>query len=182
MTDDNILRLIQKGRQRGLGGAVEQYGAYVATVICNVLGTAGTMEDCEELSGDVFFTLWQHSGGIEPEKLKSWLGAVARNRARDLLRKRKLELSMDQDVLFLPTASMEDQVYEKMMREMLLTAVRDMPPPDKDIFLLYYYHYDTMEEISLRMGLPLGTVKSKLHRGRQKLKEILSEQEVEEWN
>lgn len=41
MTNEHILRLIQKGRQRGLAGAVEQYGAYVATVVRNVLGEVG---------------------------------------------------------------------------------------------------------------------------------------------
>lgn len=182
MTDQNILRLVQKRRQRGLAAAVEQYGAYVATIIRNVLGSSGTMEDCEELSGDVFFALWQHSEGIDPEKLKAWLGAVARNRARDLLRKRRPELPMDQDVLYLPDTAMEDQVYEKILREQILNAVQNFQEPDKDIFLLYYYHYDTMEEIALRLGLPLGTVKSKLHRCRQKLKDILLEQEDERWN
>lgn len=182
VTDENILRFVKKRRQRGLAAAVEQYGAYVATIIRNVLGSSGTMEDCEELSGDVFFALWQHPDGIAPEKLKAWLGAVARNRARDLLRKRKPELPMDQDVLYLPDVAIEDQVYEKMLREQILAAVQNLSEPDKDIFLFYYYHYDTMEEIALRLGLPLGTVKSKLHRGRQKLKEILSEQEVEAWN
>lgn len=179
MTDSEILRHILKRHQRGLERAIDQYGAYVATVIRNVLGTAGTMEDCQELSGDVFFALWQHPDHIQPEKLRPWLGAVARNRARDLLRSRKTTLPMEEDVLELPGISTEEQVMHNLTRQMLLDAVKNMPCPDKDIFLLYYYHYDTMEEISERLEIPLGTVKSKLYRGKQRLRDILLQEEVE---
>lgn len=182
MTEQEMLKKIGQGKQKALEAAIDQYGAYVATVIRNVLSSSGSLEDAEELSGDVFFTLWQHAGEISEGKLKAWLGAVARNRAKDLLRRRNPTLPMDEDVLTISVASPEDQVLLNLKKQALLDAVKTMPLPDREIFLLYYYHFDTAEEIARRMDMPLGTVKSKLHRGKKRLKEILSEQEAESWN
>ena len=182
MTDADIVRKLRQKRTRALEVAIDRYGAYVATVIRNVLGANGTMEDAEELSSDVFFTLWEHATEVEAGKLKQWLGAVARNRARDLLRKRKTLLPMDQDVLLIASESPEDKAFSNLKKQELLDCIKAMGQPDKDIFLRYYYYYNSIEEIAQSMGLSVGTVKSKLHRGRKRLKERLVEQEVAEWN
>ena len=54
-----------------------------------------------------------------------------------------------------------------------------MPPVDKEIFLRYYYEYQTMEQISASMDIPVGTIKSRLSRGRRRLKQVIMEQEAE---
>ena len=178
MQEDILLKKLRERRNRALEIAIDQYGAYVATVIRNVLGASGTMEDAEELSVDVFYALWEHADTVTEGKLKAWLGAVARNRAKDLLRKRRPALPMDEDVLAIPTDSPEDQALLEDQKRMLLEAVKSMPEPEREIFLRFYYKCETMESIALRMGMPLGTVKTKLHRGRKRLKVLLSEQEA----
>ena len=127
----------------------------------------------------MFYSLWKHSGTISGGKLKAWLGAVARNRAKSFLRSSHMTLPMDEDVLELPDASPEQQAMEKDIRLRLLAAVRAMPPVDKEIFLRYYYEYQTMEYISAVMDMPVGTIKSRLSRGRRKLQKIIMEQEAE---
>lgn len=178
MQDTELLKKLKQHRPRALERAIDQYGAYVATVIRNVLGAAGNMEDAEELSADVFYALWEHADQITAGKLKTWLGAVARNRAKDLLRKRRMTLPMDEDVLSIPVESPEEQIMLEAQKQMLLEAVQSMSEPDREIFLRYYYKFETMEEIALRMGIPIGTIKTKLHRGRKRLKDILEEQEA----
>ena len=59
----------------------------------------------------------------------------------------------------------------------MLQAVESMGEPDREIFLRFYYLFQTMEEIALQMRMPLGTVKTKLYRGRKRLKAMLEEQE-----
>lgn len=182
MEEAEMLQKIIRRRPRALEQVIDQYGAYVATVVGNVLGGAGTREDVEELAADVFFSLWEHAQTVTPGKLKPWLGAVSRNRARDFLRKVKPVLPMEEDVLTIPTDSPEQHALAAAQRRELLDAVEAMPEPDREIFLRYYYLYETMEAIALRMGLPLGTIKSKLHRGRKTLRDRLTEQEVERWS
>lgn len=180
MQEAELLKKLRQKRSRALEAAMDQYGGYVATVVRNVLGTAGTLEDAEEVAVDVFFALWEHADTVTEGKLKPWLGAVARNRAKDLLRKRRPALPMDEDVLTIPTDSPEDQAMLEAQKQLLLDTVRAMPEPDREIFLRYYYKFETMEAIALGLGMPLGTVKTRLHRGRKRLKELLTEQEAAE--
>lgn len=86
---------------------------------------------------------------------------------------------MDEDVLELPDASPENKALEQDLKRRLLEAVRAMPPLDKEIFLRYYYEYQTMEQIAAAMEIPIGTIKSRLSRGRRKLRQAILEQEAE---
>ena len=176
MTEEELHHKLSHRQQRALQEAMERYGSYVKTVIYNVLRNQGTREDLEELSSDVFYSLWEHAGAISRGKVKAWLGAVARNRAKSFLHQ---TLPMDEDVLELPDASPENQTLEKDLRRRLLDAVRSMPPVDKEIFLRYYYEYQTMEQIAASMDIPVGTIKSRLSRGRRRLKQVIMEQEAE---
>ncbi len=178
MQETLLLKKLRQRRNRALEIAIDQYGAYVATVVRNVLGSSGTMEDTEEITADVFYTLWEKAGTVTEGKLRPWLGAVARNRAKDFLRGHRAELPMDTDVLTIPADSPEEQAILDDQKRALLGAVKSMEEPDREIFLRFYYKFETMEHIALRLGLPLGTVKAKLHRGRKRLKEQLTEQEA----
>ena len=177
MREAELLKKIGQHRGRALEFAIDQYGAYVYTVIRNILGVSCAAEDAEELSADVFYALWEHADQVREGKLKPWLGAVARNRAKDLLRKRHPTLPMDEDVLSIPAGSPEEQTLAEERKRELLEAVESMGEPDREIFLRYYYKFETMEEIARRLAMPLGTVKTRLHRGRKRLKDILEEQE-----
>lgn len=179
VTEEELHHKLTHRQQRALQEAMERYGSYVKTVIYNVLRSRGTREDLEELSSDVFYSLWEHVGTISRGKVKAWLGAVARNRAKSFLRSSHQTLPMDEDVLELPDASPENQALEKDLRRRLLAAVQSMPPVDKEIFLRYYYEYQTMEQISASMDIPVGTIKSRLSRGRRRLKQVIMEQEAE---
>ena len=79
MTEEELHHKLTCRQHQALQEAMERYGSYVKTVIYNVLRSQGTREDLEELSSDVFYSLWEHAGTISRGKIKAWLGAVARN-------------------------------------------------------------------------------------------------------
>ena len=64
MTEEELHHKLTHRQQRALQEAMERYGSYVKTVIYNVLRSRGTREDLEELSSDVFYSLWEHAGTI----------------------------------------------------------------------------------------------------------------------
>ncbi len=177
MQEAELLKKLRHRRPGALETAIDQYGAYAAAIIRSVLGSVGSVEDVEELAADVFYVLWEHAEQVAEGKLKPWLGAVARNRAKDMLRKRRSKLPMDEDVLSVSARTPEEQVLVEEQKQELLQAVESMGEPDREIFLRFYYLFQTMDEISMQMGMPLGTVKTKLHRGKKRLKAMLEEQE-----
>lgn len=178
MTEEELHHKLTQRQSEALEEAVRRYDSYVKTVIYNVIRTCGSQEDIEELTSDVFYTLWDKAACVSRGKLKAWLGAVARNRAKSFLRTKKLFLPMDEDMLELPDGTPEDKALEQDLKRRLLAAVRAMPKLDREIFLRYYYEYQPIEQISVAMDLPVGTVKSRLSRGRQKLRKVMLKQEA----
>lgn len=177
MKEARIRAGLEEKNINALEEAVKGYGAYVRTVILNILGNRGEKEDVEELMNDVFFTLWQHVEDIYPGKIKPWLAAVARNRAKSFLRGQRAELPMDEDVIAISVETPEDAALLKERKQQLLLAIHRMPKQEKEIFLRYYFNLQGVEEIASRMSIPTGTVKSRLYRGRKRLRAVLQEQE-----
>ena len=87
MENHTLIRRLKRGDPGALETTITSYGTYVATVIRNQLGRFATPEDVEELSSDAFVSLWQNRSTLKTERLRGWLGATARNCARDFLHK-----------------------------------------------------------------------------------------------
>lgn len=86
MTDERILQKMQAGQTEALHTLMEKYNRYVYNIIAYILGHAGSREDVEELLQDTFYSVWQHAENIQSRKLKAYLCAAARNKAKSWLR------------------------------------------------------------------------------------------------
>lgn len=75
MTDTLLLRQLRRGSQRALEQAIEQYSAYVVTVIRNRSRGLLAPEDHEEIASDVFLALWQNAGRISAGSLPFLAGS-----------------------------------------------------------------------------------------------------------
>ena len=105
-----------------------------------------------------------------------WLGVVARNRALKHLRALRLELPLED--AFLPgpepTRFWERQEETQLVRQALLR----LSPTDRDIFLRHYYWRQTVARIAEELGMNPSTVKSRLKRGREKLRNTLKKEDA----
>ena len=172
MKEERILRKMQKGDPDGLSALMDGYIPYVSTVVWNILRGAMTAEDAEEVVSDVFLAAWEQADQLQPGKIKAWLGAVARNKAKNKLRDIGQALPLEEDVLeTLDTsfASLERQEQKILVR----CAVDSLPTQEREIFLRHYYYAQSVADISREMDMNQSTVKTKLRRGRQKLQEYL---------
>ena len=167
MVDEaKLLRRLRAGDVRALEQAVTVYTPYLSTAIYRAVGGALSREDVEELLSDAFVCLWERAGGIDPEKgsLRSYLAAVARNGAYRRLRERRESVPLE-EAGEVPAPPPEDLgVWD---------AVMSLGEPDAELFVRYYRYGQSVREIAAATGLKPGTVKSRLSRGRQKLKTIL---------
>lgn len=175
MREEAIIKKIRAGDPTGLETLMEHYIPYVSAVVWNILRNAMPVEDGEEVVSDVFLAVWRRPEALRPGSVKAWLGAVARNMAKNRLRQISQTLPLEEDVLELPGPDDPPGEYERTLeRQLVRQAVDSLPGPDREIFLRHYYYAQTVQEISRHMHLNESTVKTKLRRGRMKLKDILT--------
>ena len=175
LKEAGLLRRIQNRESAALGELMERYTPYVAAIVRNITDPPLQAEDVEEVVSDVFLSLWHNAADVEEGKLRPWLAAVTRNRAKDKLRALHLSLPLEEDALELTA---EDPETETLRREAIRTtkeAVDALGEPDRSIFRRYYYLYQKTDEIAAEMGVKPSVVRNRLSRGREKLKKILVE-------
>ena len=175
MTEAVLLSRLQKGDSRALNAIMAQYGPYVQTIAANITIPPLRPEDVEEVSSDVFLALWNNAGAVEDGKLKGWLAAVTRNMAKNRLRSLHLALPLEEDYLLLDVPDAEDALLEQELQALTREAVASLPEPEHSIFVRHYFLYQKTADIAEAMGLNASTVRSKLLRGREKLKAYLTE-------
>ena len=174
MRDATILQKLKRGDPKGLELLMKSYLPYVSVIVWNILQGSMAPEDAEEVVSDVFLAAWNQADDLDAGHIKSWLGAVARNKAKNKLRRRGRSLPLEEDLLDLPDLSDPTTDLEQAEEQELVRRAADaLPEEEREIFLRHYYYTQPVKEIALTMALNESTVKSKLRRGRMKLKEAL---------
>ena len=169
-------RLIRKLRQQdeqALETLIRTYTPYLSTVIYRAAGNGLTREDTEEIISDAFVSLWQNAERLDPEKgtIRSYLAGTVRNLAYKHLRDRSSELSLDE----LGT-EISGTLVTATPDETLWQAVAELGEEDCEIFIRFYRYRETLKDISKAMNMKVPTVKTRLSRGKAKLRKILTEE------
>ena len=89
MTERTLLRQLKDGDTGALSEIIGLYTPYLYTIASNIMAPQLPREDIEEAVSDAFVELWTHRAELLPGKLKPWLAAVVRNKAKDALRAHK---------------------------------------------------------------------------------------------
>lgn len=175
MNEKTLLRLLKRGDTAALEQIIDHYSSYTAAVIRSVIGKTMTAQDIEEVTADVFVVLWQQADQVQAGHLKGYLSSIARNKALNKLRERGETLELEEDIL-IPDDQLPERILTvKEQNKLLNAALLEMGQPDRDIFLRHYYYTQTVAQIGAELHLNLSTVKSRLARGRKKLKKQLEE-------
>ncbi len=177
--EKRLAAALKKGSVKALEKVIDTYSAYVCTVIRNFSHGTLTEDDIDEICSDVFFNVWQHREGLNPENgLRPYLSAAARNAVKNIFRTEKPDTLSDSDI---SEFEIEDQnkVYEQAeLNEMILclkNGLKELSERDREIFLLYYFLGKKAPEIAILTNLTEGSVRSVLSRTRKKLKDYLIE-------
>ena len=179
MSEETILRKMRSGDPAGLEALMDRYLPYVSAVVWNILRGSMNPEDGEETASDVFLAAWEQAGELQPGRVKAWLGAVARHKAKNKLRQAGRTLPLEDDVLDIPgPGDPAGELEQAEERTLVRRALLSLPEPDQEIFLRHYYYAQSVKEIAAAMALNESTVKTKLRRGRFKLKELLTKEEL----
>ena len=174
-----LLRRLRKGDPAALSELIRGYGPYVYAIASNIMSHALTPEDVEEVISDAFVSLWENRGRIEGELLRSYLAAIVRNKAKSALRRAHATEPLDDDLLSIQIPNEpERNALMSELRELTRQAVDALGEPDREIFQRHYFLYQKAEEIAADMGMNSATVRTRLARGRKRLKAYLTERGI----
>ncbi len=175
LTDTEIITKVLRGEQAYFVQLVERYQNYVFTL---VLRMADNREDAEEISQDVFVKAYRALADFRGEsRFSTWLYTIVRTSCITFLRKKKLvTVSIDDEAKPMQLENREsgfraNSVEQKSKHAMVNEAILLLGPDDRQVITLFYQGEQSLEEIGKIMGLEPNTVKVKLHRARQRLKE-----------
>lgn len=174
MDEKEYLNKLKRKDESALAWFIDRYAAYVNTIIYSIIGSSMSAEDMEEVASDVFFTFWCNAGQVRHGKVKAYLSGVARNKAKEYTRKIKKEVTLEDDLLIISDENLEKGAEMRELSKYLKETILELPYPDREIFLRYYYYYQPVAEIAQEMDMNVSTIKTKLRRGRDKLREIIS--------
>ena len=180
MADETQLLNKLKKKERGsLEKAIEIYTPFLAAIIFNMAGTSLSASDIEEIVSDAFISLWKSAAYIDLEKgsIKNYIGATAKNLARRKLQKQQPDYLPIDDMEIPMPDNTEKEVFENNASEFVWRQVMALGEPDNEIFVRYYKYGEKIRMIAGTMELNVSTIKTKLARGKKKLKKLLSDAE-----
>jgi RNA polymerase sigma-70 factor (ECF subfamily) len=157
------------------GRLYDEHGRGVYAAAMGILGDRALAQDVTQ---DVFVKLWRHPRRFEPARgpIGPYLRLLARSRALDLWRERQAadraadRLAVALAVQSPPVAEGPDAlVLQGADRERVRVALRKLPPAQREALLLAYWGGLTADEVARRVGVPLGTAKSRIRLGLSRL-------------
>ena len=173
--DTEIIKRILQGEQNAFSLLLERYQNYVFTLI---LRFTENREDAEEIAQDVFVKAYRSMADFRGDsKFSTWLYTITRTTCISFLRKKKLDtISLDNENNSLQLENREssfsaDGIEQKSRHQILNRAISMLSPDDSQVLTLFYKGDQTLEEIGQIMRQAPNTIKVKLHRARQRLKE-----------
>lgn len=182
----NDAELISRVAERDPKALEVLYDRYNRVVYSFALRIVGDPQIAEELLQEVFFRAWQQGRAFRESRgaFVTWLLSITHNMAIDEVRKRrrrpqKADSEEPETVLAgVPDASqdVEGEVWLSSLRMTIEAAMAQLPPAQRDAIELAYFQGLTQREISERLGEPLGTIKTRMRLGIQKLREQLGDQ------
>lgn len=173
MDEKQALKELRYGSHEALVWIMNKYGGYVSTIVWNMLGSAMSIPDAEEVVSDVFFALWNNASAIRADAIKSYLAGIARNKAKMKLRQAGHTQILEHNIMDLKSSDPEDSYEQKELCLLVKRAIDALKEPDREILLRYFYCYQTMGTISEEMGINLSTVKTKIRRGKDSIRSHL---------
>ena len=173
---DRLVQKLKKHDETALAQIIEEQSRFVASVVYATAKGSLSKEDIEEVTADVFVTLWNNADNVREGKLKGYLSSIARTRTLNKIKSlhNTAVISID-DHDPEDDFSIADEAEKKDIHRELREIITEIPLPDREILIRHYYYEQTVSEIAYGMNINIETVKSKLRRTREKIKAKLIE-------
>jgi RNA polymerase sigma-70 factor, ECF subfamily len=129
-------------------------------------------EAAEDVTQDVFIKVWRALPGFDGRaSLSTWIYTIARNTSLSALRARRLQSSLSDPEVMDAAESVDPAPSPDVTvdRAVLLRLLDQLPTKQRQVVMLFYMEEQSHEEVATMLSMPVGTVKTLLHRARARL-------------
>ncbi|WP_409303809.1 RNA polymerase sigma factor SigW [Peribacillus sp. SCS-155] len=176
------IKQVLKGDQNAFGELVELYKDKVYQICYRMLGNR---HEAEDMAQEAFVRAYVNIRSFNIKmKFSTWLYRIATNLCIDRIRKKKPDYYLDAEVagtegldmysqIAADSAQPEEELESLELREAVQAEILKLPDKYRSVIVLKYMEELSLKEISDILDLPVGTVKTRIHRGREALKNKL---------
>jgi RNA polymerase sigma-70 factor (ECF subfamily) len=176
------IKKVKKGDQNAFAEVVEYYKDKIYQLCYRMLGNA---HEAEDMAQEAFLRAYVNIDSYDiKRKFSTWLYRIATNLCIDRIRKKKPDYFLDAEVAGTEGLNMYSQIaadgelpeesVEKLeLHEYVQQQIAQLPEKYRTVIILKYVDELPLKEISDIMELPIGTVKTRIHRGREALRKKL---------
>jgi RNA polymerase sigma factor (sigma-70 family) len=188
LRDGQLVELVAEKDAGALEALYDRYGRAAYSLARRILTEETLAQDVVQ---EVFLSLWRNAGRFDAGRgtVATYLLSMTHHRAVDVVRREEnlrrwrtsdegLELEAD------PKVRVEDEVEASERRAEVRAALNELPDAQREALLLAYFGGYTQREVAALVGVPLGTVKTRMAAGMRKMKEALrdaGDQEQQPW-
>jgi RNA polymerase sigma factor (sigma-70 family) len=179
LSDEALVALIARSDDEALAELYDRYSRIAYGLALRVLRDPALAQDAVQ---EAFLAAWRNAASFNPQLAKpsTWLLTFVHRRAVDLVRRE--ERRRAEPLPEMPEVASEATDEEAALRErrqVVQHALRRLPAEQREAIELAYYGGFTQSQLAERLGVPLGTIKSRMFGGLARLRELLAEAGVE---
>ena len=174
-SDEALLALVAEGDDEALAELYDRYGRLSYAIALRILRDTGLAQDAVQ---DAFLTAWRTAAGFDPARgtAPTWLLTLVHRRSVDIVRREQRRRSEPlADSASDAAGPADEDALIRDRRRTVQEALARLPPDQRQALELAYYGGLTQSELAERLGLPLGTVKSRMFAALARLRDLLGE-------
>ncbi len=178
-SDEALVTSVAAGDKNAMRILYARHSARVFRFLLRLVDNPATAED---LVSETFVDVWRQAGRFEARsKASTWLLGIARHKALSALRQRGFDQLDDAAFALVadPSEDPETNAERQSRAAVLRECLRQMPPAQRELLDLIYYHEQSIADVARIVGVPENTVKTRAFYARKRLAELMVERGIE---
>lgn len=177
LDDVRVVQRMASGDAAALG---EFYDRWSAEAYATAISIVRVAQDAEEVVADAFWQAWNQASRFDVSRgqVRSWVLSIARSRALDKLkavaRRREEQLESAPVELLANEGDAHDRIVEEERISVVAKALNELPTMQREVLEMAYFGGLSQTEIADCTGLAIGTIKTRIRLGMQKLRDRLA--------
>ncbi len=168
--DTELVTAARGGSSDAFGALVDRYRAPVVRLAYSLTHDA---DEAKDIAQDAFLRAYRRIESFRPDRpFSRWLFVIARNASLDALRRRR-RLAAVQAPGEIEPEDPQERAMRNQDAERVRLALADLPPHYRTVLEMYYDAGMRYREIAEALGIPIGTVKTYIARGKRRLRDVL---------